>query len=119
MFSASQKVIAKHLYSLLSSLPKESREGATLALSTITTASEDGFLSINGIEPRTDFFVQCFDVMVGASLSLKMLRDDGLISDTVEAVKMRGEAQSDADIAINRIETMMGQIARVTAEEVN
>lgn len=119
MFAASQRIVAQHLYALLSSMTPAARDGAVLALSSLTIATEDGFLTTNGVEPRTDFFIQCFDGMVSAALALKMLRDDGMISEKFD-ITMRPEAQTDAELAIMRVENLLTRMMRTPlSEEVN
>ncbi len=116
MFSSTQRIVAQHLYTLLSSMTPEARSGAALALSTMTISTEDGYISLNGNEPRVDFFVQCYDIMLSAALSLKMLRDDGLITD-YSNVKIKPEYHADAELAIARIETLLSRMAKATIEE--
>lgn len=114
VFSATQQMIAKHFYALLSSMTEQQRQGAVLTLTTLNVLAEDGYLSLNQKALEVDFFAHCYDSLVGSALCLKMLSDDGVISEATEAVKNFDPDPylREADLAVNRIDSLMRAIAR-------
>lgn len=108
-FNSVQRVIAKLFYSLISQLTGEQRAGALQALSLLIPAAEDGYLKANGAELKTDFFAQCFDVLAGVALALKLAEDDGLIPQNFPEVPLTGVFGSvtEAEMAITRLEAML------------
>lgn len=109
VFSPGQKLAAHCLYSFLAQINDEQRKGAVGALATVLNMIEDGFLSINDGEIRQDFYVQCFDILMGSALALKGLEDDGLCPqdyphiDKFQTLKRLGESKQ----AVDRIEHML------------
>jgi hypothetical protein len=109
VFNPTQKIAAKLFYNLVAQLEGEQRLGALKALSMLIPVTEDGYMSINEIEPRSDFFVQCFDVLVSVALSLKMLEDDGLVPKDMKEVRNQKVVKRliEADAALKRIENLL------------
>ena len=119
LFNPSQQITAKLFYNLIAQLNDEQRIGAVRALSALIPATEDSFLSVNGVLPRTDFFVQCFDVLVAVALSLKMLEDDGVIPQDIPEIipQQLAERVAEADLALKRVERILSLSPRPNALE--
>jgi hypothetical protein len=114
VFTGSQHMIAKHFYALLSGMTPEQLQGAGVALATLTILVEDGYLSVNQKGLEVDFFTHCYDSIVGISLAMKMLKDDGVIGDEMERVVKDFSPDihlREAELALSRIETLLRQIA--------
>jgi hypothetical protein len=109
IFNPTQKITAKLFYNLIAQLEGDERLGALKALSVLVPITEDGFMTANGAFPRSDFFVQCFDGILGVSLALKMLEDDGLVPKTMGQIHQKKAVKrlTEADAALNRIESML------------
>lgn len=79
IFTPQQSLIAKHLFSLLMHFQPEERRAAFLILSALTTLIEDGYQGLSK-EPKTgdvDFYGLCYDAVLAASISLRMLKLSG------------------------------------------
>jgi hypothetical protein len=109
IFNPSQKITAKIFYNLIGQLEGEERLGAIKALSMLMPVTEDGFMTMNDTEPRVDFFVQCFDVLLSVALALKMAEDDGLVPKYMKDIFQKKSVKKlcEADSALQRIETMI------------
>ena len=115
IFNSTHALLAKHLYALLSSMSHDQREGAILTLTTLNVLVEDGYLSLNQKSLEVDFYTHCYDTLVASALCLKMLSDDGLISEnTDQSVKGFSPDQhlKEADLALVRVERLMRLIGR-------
>ena len=118
VFNPTQKITAKLFYNLVAQLEGDERVVAVKALSVLIPVTEDGFMTVNGTAPRTDFYVQCFDTLMGVAISLKMLEDDGLVPEMdevrqVKAVKRLGEA----DAALHRLESILAMSPKPSMSE--
>lgn len=108
-----QKIIGKLFYSLLSQLKGKERVGAYKALTLLLTSAEDGYLIANSeADVKTDFFAQCYDVVTGVALSLKMGDDDGLFTGEQgvfsQASVMR--SVSEAETSMRRVEALLAPV---------
>jgi len=114
VFNSVQKVASVCLYTLIAQLSAEEKKGAVAVLATVLTLIEDGFVSLNADAQNQDFYVQCFDVLAGAALSLKTLEDDGLcpedfpVLDKTEGLTRLAEARR----AVERAETLLLAMVR-------
>ena len=115
VFNASQQMIAKHLYAIVSGMSEEQVAGAVMALTTLGVIVEDGYLSINKSSLEVDFYTHCYDALLGSSLALKMLQDDGLIKNSVEKTVRSADPAThlkEADLALSRVEALIQTLAR-------
>jgi len=107
---STSRMSAKAMYTVLASMTPEERRGAVLALSLTTVMVEDGYVSLNEGELRSDFFTQCYDVVAGVALALKMLRDDGIVTEDVQnyAVELACVTRlPDATNALQHVESLL------------
>jgi len=118
IFNPAQQITSKLFYNLVAQLEGEQRIGAIKALSILIPITEDGFLSVNGAEPRTDFFVQCFDVLSSAAIALKMLEDDGLIPNIPETPQRKiPQRMLEADLALERLSRLLSVSPKPSQQE--
>jgi len=78
LFTPQQSIMSKHLFSLLMHLDPEQKKGAVLLLTSLTMMVEDGYQSISKDKVGDiDFYGFCYDAVLAASLSLRMLKMSG------------------------------------------
>lgn len=118
MLNALQKTVAKHIYALLSAFNEDQRVGATLALSTLIVLAEDGYLSSDA--QAVGFHEYCYNILSGASVSLKMLKDDNIITEEMENnISIAYNPKSslcEAELALVRVEELLKNIILTQGE---
>jgi len=117
MINSSQKVVSKLFYALISQLSPGERRGAVQAMSLLVTAVEESYLKTydDKKQLQLDFYEQCYTVLTGVALALKMAEDDGLLPAATE-VNKAGLPKSvrEADAAFERIEQLLKRLVSIT-----
>lgn len=120
-FNSTHRIVSKHLYALLADMTEDERRGALIALSTLSTVAEDGYLAINnnGATLHQDFYIQCFDILLSSSLAQKMIYDDGLAPEITKTYKIKKETLIEAEFAYKRIEDLVSKINYKISQDTN
>jgi hypothetical protein len=110
VFNPAQRICATLFYNLIAQLDGDERKGAVKALSILVPSTEEGFMIVNDGQMRADFFVQCYDTLLGVALALKMADDDALVPPLEEVPQARASKRlADADAALRRIENAIAR----------
>lgn len=121
IFTPQQNLIAKHLFSLLMHFQPEERRAAFLILSTLTTLIEDGYQGLSK-EPKTgdvDFYGLCYDAVLAASISIRMLKLSGNAPEvTDDSFYFTPRADLvDSEAILAKIETQLKNLPIVSVEK--
>jgi hypothetical protein len=109
VFNTTQHLIAKQFYLYACSLQPEQVEVMSNTLVLLQTLIEESYQTLRSQNISLDFYVHCFDNLLGSMLALKMLKDDGILKDKNEFnFKKRDVNQNlkEAILALERIEKL-------------